>query len=244
MAPDQAVLDAFLDACFAEPRRGTHSATENANSEIVAALFNAGALVSASTVEFLSGRPQHPDVVHQFLEHGLDPNARLSSGEPLLSYLVEPACARELLSRGADPNLCGPSGKSPLFRAIISSEEENTALFELLLEYGAKLEPELLFAAVAPRVRHQELKTKFLLAEGLDPNMTNAEWGTPLHLAVYAAKPNIVKLLLEAGTDPTTGVAGRRFPGKSPLQMEQTLGHRHSELTETILSLLQPQRGL
>jgi ankyrin repeat protein len=258
MAPDQAFLDAFLDACWAgelpktqeaiasgqltveDLDEGLALATEGAHPDIVAALFDAGAPVKASTVDLLPvPQQQHPSIVRQFLEHGLDPNARLSNGEPLLGALADPACARELLSRGADPNVCDPDGKTPLFRAIQSSKTENTSLLELLLEHGAKLEPDLLFAAVAPRVRHQELMTKFLLAKGLDPNTTNAEWGTPLHLAVYAVRPNIVKLLLDAGADPLTRATSRRFPGESPLQLAQTQGHRHPEITQTMLNLLQ-----
>ena len=53
---------------------------------------------------------------------------------------------------------------------------------ELLLEYGAKLESDLLFIAAAPRMIYGELITKFLLDRGADPNVTSQEWGTPLHL--------------------------------------------------------------
>jgi hypothetical protein len=59
---------------------------------------------------------------------------------------------------------------------------------------------------------------------------------------VYAAKPNLVKLLMDAGADPTSHVSGRRFPGKSPLQMAQTRGDRFPEVTQAMLTLL--QRGL
>jgi ankyrin repeat protein len=265
MASDhQALLDAFIDACWTgdllktqeaiasgqlnveELDEGLVHATDRAFPDIVAALFDAGARVSASTVDALPAPQQNPRIILQFLDHGLDPNARLSNGEPLLGLLVDPACARALLSRGADPNICGPAGYSPLFYAIQSSKEESKPLLELLellLEHGAKLEPDLLFAAVTPRVRHHELMTRFLLAKGLDPSTTiNAEWGTPLHLAVYAAKPNLVKLLMDAGADPTSHVSGRRFPGKSPLQMAQTRGDRFPEVTQAMLTLL--QRGL
>jgi ankyrin repeat protein len=142
--------------------------------DIVAALFDAGARVSASTVDALIVSQQNPRIILQFLDHGLDSNFRQSNGESLLGFLADPACARELLSRGADPNICGPAGHSPLFYAIHSSIESKPLfeLLELLLEYGAKLEPDLLFAAATPRIRHHELMTKFLLNKGLDPSTT------------------------------------------------------------------------
>lgn len=57
--------------------------------DIVAALFDAGARVSPYTVNSLPGGDlqQHPSVVRHFLDHGLDPNTRLSTGEPLLPYV-------------------------------------------------------------------------------------------------------------------------------------------------------------
>ncbi|KAL6230355.1 ankyrin repeat-containing domain protein [Aspergillus navahoensis] len=158
---------------------------------------------------------QHPSIVRHYLDHGLDPNAILSNGEPLqllelTAFFLNPACAREMLSRGADPNLCGPRGIPPLARAIVSTHEPDTSLLELLIEHGAKLDSNLLFFAASPRVRQGELMTRFLLARGLDPNVTSTEWGTPLHCAIRAGKPNIVKLLLDAGANPMARSAGRK----------------------------------
>ncbi|RMJ20767.1 hypothetical protein PHISP_08363 [Aspergillus sp. HF37] len=246
-SPDH-FLRPFLDACFAgelsktqeaigtgrlaaeDLDSGLKLATHMAHPDIVAALFDAGATVSASTATFLPGKDlqQHASVVRYFLDHGLDPNWRFSSGEPLLPFLINPACARELLSRGADPNLCGPKGTPPLGRAIVSTREGDLSLLELYLAYGAMLEPRLLFYAVAPRVHQGELMTRFLLGKGLDPNVTSEEWGTPLHRAAYAAKPDIVKLLLDAGADPTAISVGRKYYGKSPAQVAERVRHPDS----------------
>jgi ankyrin repeat protein len=67
------------------------------------------------------------------------------------SFMRDAAYTRELLSRGADPNRTGPRGIPILVGAIVSSED--TSCVEVLLEYGAKLEPEFLFDALRPRVR-------------------------------------------------------------------------------------------
>lgn len=106
--------------------------------------------------------------------------------------MADPACARKLLSRGADPNRIGPRGVPILVSAIVRSED--TARVELLLKHGAKLESEFLSDALRPRVRQPQLMSSFFLAKGLDPNQFNAEWGAPLHFAVWNGKPSIVKL--------------------------------------------------
>lgn len=149
-----------------------------------------------------------------------------------------PLSAREMLSRGADPNLCGPRGLSPFARAIVSIKEEETSLLELYLEYGARLESELLFFAAAPRVTHGDIKTRFLLDKGLDPNVTSAEWGSPLHRAVYHAKPKIVKLLLDAGADPIAISTGTKTYNQTPAQVAAERV-QHPETRETIRSLLE-----
>jgi hypothetical protein len=101
-------LRSFLDACFAgelsktqeaiatgrltadDLDKGLKLAAHMAHSDIVAALFDAGARVTASTVASLPGRDlqQQPSVVRLFLDHGLDPNWRRASGEPLLPYVL------------------------------------------------------------------------------------------------------------------------------------------------------------
>ncbi|KAE8157568.1 ankyrin repeat-containing domain protein [Aspergillus tamarii] len=256
MEPNDAFLRAFFHACFAGDlsqtqeaiatgrltaenlNEGLRWATHGAHPDIVAALFDAGASVSTSTVASLPGPKlqQHPSVVRHFLDHGLDPNSRLSSGEPLLPMLKNPASVRELLSAGADPNLCGPRKIPPLGRAIIAINEEDLSLLDVYIEYGATLSADLLFYGMRPRVRQAELKTQFLLNKGLDPNVTDDEWGTPLHLAICCSRINVVKLLLDAGADPTVVSGGRRTYGKTPAQVAENV--QDPGIREAILSLL------
>lgn len=104
MASDEAFADAFLHACnagellnvkeaIASGRltvesldEGLAIATEGAHADVAAALFDAGARVTVDTADFLPLQ-QCVGILRQFLEHGLDPNARLSNGEPLLGYV-------------------------------------------------------------------------------------------------------------------------------------------------------------
>lgn len=118
----------------------------------------------------------------------------------------------------------------------MSTRQEPLSLLELYLAHGAVLDSHLLFYAVRSRVDQGELKTRFLLGKGLDPNVTNGEWGTPLHLAVHASKPNIVRLLLDAGADPTAISVGRKNYGESPAREAERLPHPGTR--EAILSLL------
>ncbi|XMA11134.1 hypothetical protein WAI453_003925 [Rhynchosporium graminicola] len=76
-------------------------------------------------------------------------------------------CARGLLLRGADPDVFGPTKRTSLYGTLNCGELE---LAELLIAYGAKVMPNLIWAAVGLRRPYGELATKFLLDEGLDPN--------------------------------------------------------------------------
>ncbi|KAB8211915.1 ankyrin [Aspergillus parasiticus] len=223
---------------------GLALATREAHSDLVAVLFDAGAPVSDLTVAALpgsSGIKQHPSVVRQYLDHGLDANGSYSNGIPILALMMDPACAQELLSRGADPNRSDPKGVTPLTLAINSTREEDTSLIDLLLASGAKLEPDLLFVATAPRVPQGEFMTRFLLAKGLDPNTTSVKYGNPIHRAIHSSRPNIVKVLLDAGADPTGQSAHPQYRGGSPLRLAKCI--RSPELQETMLALLQ-SRGV
>jgi ankyrin repeat protein len=157
-------------------------------------------------------------------------------GLTLRTSFLDVPCTSEMLSRGANPDVSGPRTKSPLCRAMINGNEP---LAELLLAHGAKLEPDLLFVTTGPRRLHGERMTKFLLDHGVNPNTTSAEWGTPLHLAVSAKKPNIIKLLLDAGADRSMQSTGTRYTGQTPLQIAQMYSMVDPAITEIILSLLQ-----
>ncbi|PKX95166.1 uncharacterized protein P174DRAFT_419124 [Aspergillus novofumigatus IBT 16806] len=134
MGPDNAFLDAFLHACC----EGELLKTQEA---IASGRLTPDDLNLNGRLPPREDRRQHPSVIRHFLHHGLDPNTSLSSGEPLLSLLTDPACARELLSRGADPNHSDPGGGvPPLIRAIVGTREEDTSLPELLLAHEAKLD--------------------------------------------------------------------------------------------------------
>ncbi|BCS05604.1 ankyrin repeat domain-containing protein [Aspergillus luchuensis] len=257
MAPGEAFVEAFHDACFdgdllktqealdngqlsaEDLSEGLNLATAEAHADIVTALFDAGARMTADSPSFLIGDNgrQHPSIVRYYLDHGLDPNCSVSNGEPLLRFMKDTKCAEELLSRGADPNRCGPKGVSPLACALGSISEEDTALFEALLSNGARLESTLFFHAIRPGESRGEFKTKLLLSKGLDPNTSSPEWGTPLHRAVYLARRSIVKVLLDAGADKTARSDCRQFHNQSPAEVAEWTIQRYPNSPELCSSL-------
>lgn len=108
MELDEAFYRAFRDACYFGHLSRAHEAiatgrltVENldeglklatlmSHADIVTALFDAGARVSTRTTDSLPGKNLHQDprIVRHFLDRGLAPNSRLSSGEPLLPYVL------------------------------------------------------------------------------------------------------------------------------------------------------------
>ena len=109
-------------------------------------------------------------------------------------------CARVLLEHGADPNIASSRGFTPFNTALISG---NVELLELLLSYGAILDPQDIFIALDPFGHGPEVATAFMLAKGVDVNTLSPRWGTPLHFAVRHCQKTMVKLLLDAGADPS-----------------------------------------
>lgn len=58
--------------------------------DLVPVLVDAAASVSTKSVAALRGDSsrQHPTIVRLFFDHGLDPNATDSSGDPILAYVL------------------------------------------------------------------------------------------------------------------------------------------------------------
>lgn len=50
------------------------------------------------------------------------------------------------------------------------------------------------------------------LSLGADPNLDTRDFGTPLHAALFASKPDVLEVLLEAGADPKALYRGNRAP--------------------------------
>lgn len=139
--------------------------------------------------------------------------------------MEDPECAREFLSRGADPSRVDSRGAPTFLTAIHCLREDDTILLDLFhLEYGARLKSEHLYYAVGRRVAGSQFKTSFLRENGLDPNASHPRWGTLLHCAIFA------------GADPTARSQGTNFHGQTPSEAAEWL--QNPDTKSAILSLL------
>lgn len=109
-------------------------------------------------------------------------------------------CVRWLLEHGADPNVPGEGGVTPLATAAL---RPSIAVLELLLAHGAELDPEALYKAMSLRGQGGVPVMRFLLDRGVDVNAPSPHSGTPLHHAVRLSHKERVQVLLDHGADPT-----------------------------------------
>ncbi|GKZ82885.1 hypothetical protein AnigIFM56816_007710 [Aspergillus niger] len=202
---------------------GLRLATSEAHLEIITALFDLDVPMSPLAIGYLTGDKgrQDPRVIRLYFDRGLKPRkCTTSAGEPLLRFFYAD-CARELLERGVDPNRCGPRRISPLASALNKVDDDGGATFDLLVQYGAKVDSSLWFYALAWTTQ-TELKARFLLSRGIDPTTATSEkWGTPLHVAARFADGEVIQLLLDAGADPTARSNGTAFRGRTPAEVAE-----------------------
>lgn len=140
-----------------------------------------------------------------------------------------------LLERGADVNVKGSLGQTPLHRAV---DSENVGLARLLLERGADVNAEdhgretPLHRAV--HSANTEL-TELLLERGADVHAKDRWEKTPLVGAVSQGNIEQVKLLLERGAD----VKARDYDGKTPLHwVARELDDETSSVTVPLATVL------
>ncbi|XP_014663141.1 PREDICTED: putative ankyrin repeat protein RF_0381 [Priapulus caudatus] len=128
-----------------------------------------------------------------------------------------------LLSHGADANAADSYGQTSLHYAAYSGRLN---IMRLLLEAGAvpnvahtkSGETPLMYAAWVG----EEAMVQMLLSHGADANATDSYGWTSLHIAVCSGRLDIVRLLLEAGADPS--VADTES-GMTPLMMAVRKGN-------------------
>ena len=157
--------------------------------------------------------------VKQLIEAGADANSCDSNGMGTL-LTFHPQVIKYLLSQGADPNLQRNENISPVLTGIVYAG--NVECARLLLEGGAEVnrqnehnhETALHFAASGDNVEMVTL----LIAHGADigaktkPRMrtyflsrdARVRGETSLHRAAAWGSPDVIRILLDAGADPST----------------------------------------
>ncbi|GAT24867.1 hypothetical protein RIB2604_01806990 [Aspergillus luchuensis] len=185
---------------------GLRQANSEGHLDVIAALFDAGVPMSPLAIAYLIGDngQQDPRVIRLYLDRGLKPQ------------------------KCVDPNRSGPRKISPLASALNKVCDDGGATFDLLVEYGAKVDSSLLFYALSSSY-DTALKARFLFSRGFDPlTATSSDWGTPLHIAARFADEEVIKLLLDLGADPTARLSTKKFPNRSPVEVaEWKMGASH-----------------
>jgi ankyrin repeat protein len=117
------------------------------------------------------------------------------------AFLCDFVKVRELIARGADPNVRDEDLRTPLHQAVLGG---SVGLVGLLIESGADLSPKdsqgftpLHFAAQ----EHEPEIARILLGRGADPNALDEDGNSALHRAIFSARgdDDIARMLLENG---------------------------------------------
>ena len=131
---------------------------------------------------------------------------------------------RDLLRRGADPNVRDEDERTPLHQAVLGN---SVGLVGLLIESGARVDaPDrhgytpLHFAAQ----EHTPEIARILLGKGADPNACDEDGNSVLWRAVFSARgsEDIVRLLLESGARDDLA----NHEGVTPRQLAERLSCR------------------
>jgi ankyrin repeat protein len=162
-------------------------------------------------------RMHRREMVALLIELGADPLAVDGSGFPVALYATTPDIDRPVMARihamTAAEILSAERGSRPArgerLDLLAALSLRDFAMAERLV----RAKPELLQpggtnggALHVVAKRGDADAVRWLLAHGASPNALWAHWDsnvTPLHLAVFGNHPNVVRLLLEAGADPT-----------------------------------------
>jgi ankyrin repeat protein len=142
-----------------------------------------------------------PEMVALLLELGADPLATDGTGYPAAAYATEPDVDRSVVQM-----IRARVGTPDLFTDLALGDWDSAA--RLLKEDPAIVKAGGASAGVLHLMakRNNVAAVKWLLDHGVDPNIRWNHWTaevTPLHLAILGAHPEVVRILITAGADPT-----------------------------------------
>ncbi|KAK7732807.1 hypothetical protein SLS57_000750 [Botryosphaeria dothidea] len=214
----KALLGSHASFSDLELANALSSAARAGHSEVLGLLLSHGIPINEQA--FLGAcTAEEPAVFEQFIDHGWDINST-EFGHTALSLVVSSyACTKFLLEKGADPNLGREGGASPL---AIAAFKPSAEVLDLILSFGAKMDPQALFNAIQLRGGGGIPVMKLLIERGADVNARIKGKATPLHWAVRSGDKERIQLLLENGADKTNNSFAGRTPADLALEQGKT----------------------
>ncbi|MGV3524876.1 MAG: ankyrin repeat domain-containing protein [Candidatus Sericytochromatia bacterium] len=166
-----------------------------------------------TTALMLAARGGQADIVATLLAAGLNVNAVNEEGKDALQYALAYGhlpIVQTLLERGASLKAKKPQGQAYLLAALHGG---NLDVLHFVLSQGfsaTDLSIEQYQEALLNAILKNHLAMlKYLLAQGVSLNFEDKEGRTPLRFASLMGRPEAVKVLLAAGSDPND-LGGRR----------------------------------
>jgi uncharacterized protein len=181
------------------------AASQNGSAAMVRRLLEAGAnpnaaLLRGETPLMVAARSGYPDVVEQLLAKGANPNARAARGQTALMWAVaqkHPDVVKALLAHDVDVH-----ARSEVWSQVMAVPPHGYREYNRSIPHGG--DTALLFAA---RVGDLD-SARLLVSAGANVNDQDA-WGvTATVLAAHSGYTDLVKFLLEKGSDPNLAAAG------------------------------------
>jgi uncharacterized protein len=117
------------------------------------------------------------------------------------AFLCDFVKVRDLLARGANPNVRDEDLRTPLHQAVLGN---SVGLVGLLLESGADVNAKDSQGFTALHFAAQEFlpeMARILVGRGADPNVVDEDGNSVLHRAIFSARgrDEIARFLLESG---------------------------------------------
>lgn len=174
--------------------------------KVLILLLCCGAFSPVSFAQSLNAAIRDGDLkqVKALLAKGANVKAQDADGTTPLMHAVVNAqadCVKLLLDKGADPNLSNKAGATALMWAVNDLKK-----VQLLLAKGANVNAVSkdgnLALSLALRLPNAMPVAQALLAKGANVNQANKDGLTPLIIAGFSGKLDLVQMLIAKGADP------------------------------------------